>query len=336
MEKTPKDWEVVWLEEIARRIEEEIPIVNVEMMVSLRDQLPKGFKPSDVDRQWLYDNGPSIAGLKAIGDPTGILPDVDRGILHVKERLLKDPRLTSMTAAELSEHLQLSQKRAERVLRIMSSLGWFSTGGHMTDFGMTEIGLGREEVVAEYLGFESLDRKLEELQAERVGRSFPVPSAKSRAQAALSGVEDAALVPATKSNTAFVVMNMNPNDPTLADVLETIKGVCKVFGVEAFRIDDVEHSGQITPLILDSIRSSEFIIADLTGERPNVYYELGYAHAIGKRPILYRKEGTKFHFDLQNHNVPGYSNNTDLRAKLHKRLEAMTGRQATAESEGAQ
>lgn len=129
-----------------------------------------------------------------------------------------------------------------------------------------------------------------------------------------------------RPNTAFILMWMDKNRPELEDVRGVFKTVFKRFGIEAIRADDVEHSDVITGMILKHIRESEFLIADLSGERPNVYYEIGYAHALGKRPILYRKAGTQLHFDLGLHNVPEYKNNSELTELLHRRLEAMTGR----------
>ena len=129
-----------------------------------------------------------------------------------------------------------------------------------------------------------------------------------------------------RPNTAFIMMAIDNNKPELEDIKNGIREVPKEFGIHAITADEIEHDGAITDRILDEIDASEFLIADLTHERPNVYYEIGHAHARTKRVILFRKKGTTLHFDVAHRNCPEYENTTELKARLRKRLEAITNK----------
>jgi nucleoside 2-deoxyribosyltransferase len=91
------------------------------------------------------------------------------------------------------------------------------------------------------------------------------------------------------------------------------------------RADDVENHEAISDVVLQKILESAVVIADLTDARANVYYEIGYAHALNRRPILFRKAGTETHL-LNVHSVPEYKSLGDLKTLLHERLEAILGR----------
>lgn len=131
-------------------------------------------------------------------------------------------------------------------------------------------------------------------------------------------------------NTAFVMMAIDDTMPELEDIRTGIKEVFEEFGIKAITADEIQHEGVITDRILSEIETSEFLIADLTHERPNVYYEVGHAHALKKRVILVRKKDTKLHFDVAHRNCPQYENTTDLKKLLRKRLEAITNRKSPA------
>ena len=129
-----------------------------------------------------------------------------------------------------------------------------------------------------------------------------------------------------RPNTAFIMMAIDSSKSELEDIRTGIKEVFKEFGIEAVTADEIGHEEVITERILSEIETSEFLIADLTYERPNVYYEIGHAHALNKYPILVRKEGTKIHFDVAHRNCPEYKNTTKLKSLLRERLEMITNR----------
>jgi hypothetical protein len=132
-----------------------------------------------------------------------------------------------------------------------------------------------------------------------------------------------------KRGYAFVAMPIDKDDHNLVDVLETIKAGARECGVIAERIDDDERNERITDRMLEAIRKAEFVIVDLTNERPNVFYEAGYAHGLNKIPIYIARHGTKIHFDLHDYPIIFFHNMKELREGLAKRLRATAEKRET-------
>lgn len=72
---------------------------------------------------------------------------------------------------------------------------------------------------------------------------------------------------------------------------------------EVRRADDDVRPGMIGDRIIHDIINSELVIADLTGLNPNVFYELGIRHAVGRPTIHIAKVGTTLPFDNSGHDT---------------------------------
>ena len=82
----------------------------------------------------------------------------------------------------------------------------------------------------------------------------------------------------------FVIM---PFKEELNDLWEIgIKETAENLGFSCFRSDGILNPGFIVDQIYDSIKNSDIIIGEMTGKNPNVFYEVGFAHALGKPTIL--------------------------------------------------
>ena len=125
-------------------------------------------------------------------------------------------------------------------------------------------------------------------------------------------------------NLVFVIMPFDGKDS--ADVYSAIKDECNKLKLNAKRVDENTGSGIVINEITQLIEEAEFIICDLTSERPNVYYELGYAHGVGNEPLdilLIARKGTRLHFDIAPLRVEFYRSTEHLRCILSERLKEM-------------
>jgi len=116
----------------------------------------------------------------------------------------------------------------------------------------------------------------------------------------------------------FIIM---PFTPELDDVYHLgIREVVAKVGGSCERADEMQHVGGIVEKIYDSIKGADIIIAELTAANPNVYYEVGFAHALGKPVILLTRNIQNTPFDLRVYNHVIYSSIVDLRERLDRML----------------
>ena len=104
------------------------------------------------------------------------------------------------------------------------------------------------------------------------------------------------------------------------DVCESYAKVCWEFGLTLQGTEQAETTERITPRIIEGIRRSAFVIADVSEATPNVYYEIGYAHGLDKQVIVTAKKGTVLPFDVNDVPVLFWESHEGLEEKLRKRL----------------
>jgi hypothetical protein len=96
-------------------------------------------------------------------------------------------------------------------------------------------------------------------------------------------------------------------------------------GYCCIRVDELMGQVNITKSIIEHIFMANIIIADLTGNNPNVFYELGVAHAISNKTIMLTQDIQTAPFDIKSYRVIQYDQTVQgahiLREKLTKEIQ---------------
>ena len=127
---------------------------------------------------------------------------------------------------------------------------------------------------------------------------------------------------------AFVVMQFS--EPYNSLYKEVIAPVTSEFRLNPYRVDDVYGPGAILNDIIGGLVESKIIIAEITPPNQNVFYELGYAHALAKPTILLAERGKDLPFDIRGYRVIFYEDSIagkkNVENDLRKHLKAILRR----------
>ena len=116
-----------------------------------------------------------------------------------------------------------------------------------------------------------------------------------------------------------LVFVLTPADKKFYSDYSVVKKVCDKLGLCSKRGDEQDLNylnDNMLGHILMHILKSRIVIANISNRNPNVYYELGIAHALGKPTILLCRNGNQVPFDLKQKYIIFYSNEEELSKKL--------------------
>ena len=92
---------------------------------------------------------------------------------------------------------------------------------------------------------------------------------------------------------------------------ELIRPAFEAADYKVVRADDITNQRNILHDIVVAIHEADIVVADLTDANPNVYYELGLAHALKRKVVLLSQAPSEAPFDLKSYRIIEYGTRHD-------------------------
>ncbi len=129
-----------------------------------------------------------------------------------------------------------------------------------------------------------------------------------------------------KSVEPNVLSVMMPFEGRFAGTYLAIRNVCARLNIVCRRADDIWDNSILIQDVFDLIFTSRAVITDFTDRNPNVFYETGVAHTLGKLVIPITQSVADIPFDLRHHRALTYLPNQEGLLKLEADLEKKLAR----------
>lgn len=123
---------------------------------------------------------------------------------------------------------------------------------------------------------------------------------------------------------AFFIRVLNPDKPghDQSEIIESILSeICVDFQLELVDATDVNRTGRISNQILRSLENADVVFADANTSNENIWYEIGYTHALNTEKLIYFfEQGRQLPFDISDHRGIAYSMAKIANRSFHKEL----------------
>ena len=123
-----------------------------------------------------------------------------------------------------------------------------------------------------------------------------------------------------RSADVFVVMQFKPELTRIYE--DHVVSVAARLGLSVARADEMFTTRAVMLDIWTAICSSRIVIADCTGRNPNVFYEIGIAHAVGKPVVLITQDKNDVPFDVRHIRFIQYEYTAAGMTQFERNLEA--------------
>lgn len=113
-----------------------------------------------------------------------------------------------------------------------------------------------------------------------------------------------------------LIFVLTPFNKKYENQYSVIKNLVTNLGFKCSKGDDSNLSSNILAHITEQIARSRLVIANISGRNPNVFYELGLAHALGKPVIIVSESLSDIPFDINSSRILAFDDEKDLETKL--------------------
>lgn len=129
-------------------------------------------------------------------------------------------------------------------------------------------------------------------------------------------------IPENEKIELTLVSAMMPFNAGFSAVYDTIRAAAENVGLRCRPADDIWENPAVIQDIVSLVDKSRVVICDCTGRNPNVFYEIGIGHPLGREVILITQIDADIPFDLRHLRYVPYLNNAEGRLALQTALES--------------